>query len=233
MAPQANATKAKDAQLTPRGQRTRNALVEAARTVFERDGYLNARITDIAEAAGVAHGTFYTYFVSKDEIFRAVIVALQDELMQTRANEPRQNGVESVYDGVLRANRRYLETWQAHTTLMHMWEEVAVLDDEVKRMLDDSRNAFIARSQSAIEALREQGVIDEEIDSRHAAFALTGMVSRFAYVWFTRSENFDIDDAAEQLSKLWVNALGISAKNRAQPLRRSKREGTAANGRSG
>src|SRR6187431_1649982 len=108
MARQANPPKANDAPLTPRGQRTRNALIEAARKVFERDGYLNARITDIAEAAGVAHGTFYTYFVSKEEIFRAVIVALQDELMHARAKEPPQNSTESVYDAVVRANRRYL-----------------------------------------------------------------------------------------------------------------------------
>ena len=45
---------------SPRGQRTRAALIVAARSVFERDGYLDARTTDIAEQANVASGTFYT-----------------------------------------------------------------------------------------------------------------------------------------------------------------------------
>ena len=49
------------------------ALVSAAREVFERDGFLEARITDIAAAAGVAAGSFYTYFMSKEDVFAAVI----------------------------------------------------------------------------------------------------------------------------------------------------------------
>src|SRR4051794_2983245 len=59
--------------LTPRGRRTRSALVSAARAVFERDGFVGARVTDIAAHAGVAHGTFYTYFDSKEAVFRDVI----------------------------------------------------------------------------------------------------------------------------------------------------------------
>ena len=49
------------------------ALVEAARRVFERDGFLEARITDITAEAGVAAGTFYTYFTSKEDAFAAVM----------------------------------------------------------------------------------------------------------------------------------------------------------------
>src|SRR5690242_16840281 len=59
--------KSRSGVLTPRGQRTRAALIAAARTVFERDGFINARITDIAETAGTAHGSFYSYFTSKEE----------------------------------------------------------------------------------------------------------------------------------------------------------------------
>ncbi|MBN9622078.1 MAG: helix-turn-helix transcriptional regulator [Actinobacteria bacterium] len=64
---------ARPAPRSPRGLRTRTALVEAARTVFERDGYLEARITDITKEAGVAAGSFYTYFDSKEEIFEAEV----------------------------------------------------------------------------------------------------------------------------------------------------------------
>ena len=61
-----------------RGTRTRASLVAAARAVFERDGYLASRVTDIADEARVAHGTFYTYFDSKDEVFAAVLHELQE-----------------------------------------------------------------------------------------------------------------------------------------------------------
>ena len=45
----------------------------AARRVFERDGYFGARVADITAEAGVAHGSFYTYFASRQDVFVAVL----------------------------------------------------------------------------------------------------------------------------------------------------------------
>jgi AcrR family transcriptional regulator len=70
--------------VSARGARTREALVRAAREVFERDGFLDARIADIASAAGVATGSFYTYFNSKEDAFAAVIDELSDEMLHPR-----------------------------------------------------------------------------------------------------------------------------------------------------
>ncbi len=76
-------------QLSERGRRTREALIAAARRVFERDGFIDARITDIAEEAGAAHGTFYTYFDSKEAALRAVILHLESELLGAGAAQYR------------------------------------------------------------------------------------------------------------------------------------------------
>src|SRR3954468_12907898 len=70
--------------LTARGARTRAALVYAARRVFERDGFLNARVTDIADVAGVAHGSLYTSFPDKKAILAAVLADLQEEMLHPR-----------------------------------------------------------------------------------------------------------------------------------------------------
>src|SRR6185503_2921760 len=56
--------------------RTRERLVEAAKEIFEKDGFLDARISDIAARAGQSHGSFYYYFDSKEEIFREVAAAV-------------------------------------------------------------------------------------------------------------------------------------------------------------
>jgi AcrR family transcriptional regulator len=53
---------------------TRRAeLMDAAVKVFSHKGYRRASITDIIASAGVARGTFYLYFESKDEVFRAIV----------------------------------------------------------------------------------------------------------------------------------------------------------------
>ncbi|MGB8795496.1 MAG: TetR/AcrR family transcriptional regulator, partial [Mycobacterium sp.] len=62
---------------TVRGARTRAALIAAARKVFERDGYVDCKLTDITKAAKCATGSFYTYFANKAEIFAAVLEEAQ------------------------------------------------------------------------------------------------------------------------------------------------------------
>ncbi|HWT96287.1 MAG TPA: TetR/AcrR family transcriptional regulator [Terriglobales bacterium] len=52
----------------------REALLEAALTVFLAEGYSAARLDDIAAAAGVAKGTIYLQFKDKEDLFRALIL---------------------------------------------------------------------------------------------------------------------------------------------------------------
>ncbi len=58
---------------TRRGHETRNKLLDAAEKEFGERGYHDAAISGITQRAGVALGTFYVYFDSKEEIFRALV----------------------------------------------------------------------------------------------------------------------------------------------------------------
>jgi AcrR family transcriptional regulator len=210
-------------ELTPRGQRTRDSLVAAARKVFERDGFLDARITDISEAAGVAHGTFYTYFDSKEEAFREVILSLQIEMLGREAAEPIPH--DDPWRSIEVANDRYLESYRRHSRLMVTWEQVATFNPEMTGLLHESKLAFVSRAQRTIERLQDEGWADPAIDARYAAHALTGMVSRFAYAWFTQGDRFEHDEAVRQLTMLWANAIGL----RERPVAvAAKANGTAA-----
>ena len=62
--------------------RNRRSLIRAAREIFERDGFVSARITDIAERAGVAHGSFYSHFPDKRAALTAVLDEVQEEMLQ-------------------------------------------------------------------------------------------------------------------------------------------------------
>jgi len=58
---------------TRRGRETREKLLQAAEVEFGERGYADASIASITQRAGVALGTFYVYFESKEEIFRALV----------------------------------------------------------------------------------------------------------------------------------------------------------------
>lgn len=65
---------------TERGRRTRRALIDAAAAEFGENGFHLASISAITRRAGVAMGSFYTYFDSKDELFRALVSDLSDRV---------------------------------------------------------------------------------------------------------------------------------------------------------
>ena len=58
---------------TERGRRTLRRLLEAAEQEFGARGYHETAISHITTSAGVALGTFYVYFKSKEEVFRALV----------------------------------------------------------------------------------------------------------------------------------------------------------------
>ena len=63
-------------------------LVKSARALFERQGFIETSVGDISKRAQVAHGTFYTYFNSKEEIFSEVADELQADLLRVAEAEP-------------------------------------------------------------------------------------------------------------------------------------------------
>src|SRR5687768_552503 len=59
----------------------RGAILEAAETVFGERGFAGAKMVEVAERAGVAAGTLYNYYDSKESLFRALIEHRAEEFM--------------------------------------------------------------------------------------------------------------------------------------------------------
>lgn len=209
-------------QLTPRGARTRAALVEAARTIFERDGFLGARITDIAEAANVAHGTFYTYFKDKESIFAAVAESLRMQFLTHDREERRPE--ETPFDRIMRGNRVYYETYVANAKLMGLLEQVATFNDEFRALRREVRHEIVQRSERAIRRWQAEGIATSSVDAHYAANALGSMVDRSMYLWLVLEEPHDPEVAIESLSRLWANALGVSSPPRTGTRRSAARK---------
>jgi hypothetical protein len=85
--------------LSKRGMRAYPALVIATREVFERDGYIAARIRDLSRAAEISAGSFYTYFDSKEEVLAAVANAVQENMphLRTTGVDSRREGSKRVW----------------------------------------------------------------------------------------------------------------------------------------
>jgi AcrR family transcriptional regulator len=191
---------------TQRGARTRAALVDSARRVFEREGFLSTKITDITREAGVATGSFYTYFADKEEVFAAVMDDVRHEMLHP--------SVEAAGDPVAAieaANRAYLEAVRRNARLVGLMEQVGAIDERFRSWRQETGRVFVERNAAGIRSLQRQGLADRSLDPDLAARALSAMVSRMAYLTFVSDEvGATLDEVLAAVTRLWANALGLS-----------------------
>ena len=191
-------------------ERNRRALLAAARRVFERDGFVSARITDIADEAGLAHGCFYSHFPGKEEIFAAVVAEVSEEMLHPGPALAAPAGSDPVAV-IEAANLAYLEAYRRNARFMALLEQVATVNDAFLRIRLERSRAFLTRNARAIRRLQRAGLADPDLDPDLASLALSVMVSRSAYAAFAVGrEPVDTARLAATLTRLWVNSLRLA-----------------------
>ena len=201
---------ARYSHLSRKGLQTRARLVEAAKRVFERDGFLEARIVDIAEAANLAPGSFYHYFDSKEELFLEV-AQMQEERLTAPSPKAGLGADRSPTEAIRWANRLYLERYRDEAALMGVIEQVSRYDDDVNAARMATMKHFVERADRSIRRLQREGKADARLNPSMAADALGAMIARVAELWLVQGyREYDFDQAVDQLSILWANALGLT-----------------------
>lgn len=192
---------------SPRGRATRATLVAAARRIFERDGFLDARIVDIAAEAGVATGTFYTYFDGKEAAFAAVMDEVTEEMLHPVLAEHRIEG--DLVATIEQTHRAYLDSYRHNARLMALMEQVATIDDDFREQRRRRGVEFSRRNAKLIARLQKEGLADPELDPYLASSALSAMVSRMAYTTYVLGEGVRLERLVATLTRLWVSALRL------------------------
>src|SRR5258708_34205745 len=91
---------------TPRGERTLRKILDAARDEFGERGFSDSSIVAITQRAGVALGTFYTYFDSKEAVFQALVRDMSAQVRDKVA--PALEDAKDAIDGERRALEAFL-----------------------------------------------------------------------------------------------------------------------------
>lgn len=163
------AVSADKAPRTERGRRTVRKLLEAAAQEFGERGFHEAAITGITGRAGVALGSFYTYFESKEELFRALV---GDMSRQTRSHVA--EAVAGAPDR-LEAERRGLAAFIAftrrHPELYRIIEEAQFVAEDAYRA---HYRSFVEGYREGLAAAAQRGEIVEGPDELRA-WAMIGM----------------------------------------------------------
>lgn len=202
-----------DAPVGPRARQraqTRSRLVDAAREVFEEKGFLDVRISDIAERAGVSHGLFYHYFDSKQQIFRELAASVDQDLIDTMDVILDPASTASPDERLRAALHLHFERYRDDAQMMGVIEEVSRYDEGVDAAREAMHVAEQERLVRAIRQLQRRGLFDPRLDPVIAAVAIGSMTWRFAERWLVRGDlDGDFDEIVDQFTMLVMNALRL------------------------
>lgn len=187
--------------VTDRGRRTRERILGAARGVFEQRGFNDCRMSDIATAAGVSHGTVYVYFDSKEALLAEVV----NQVLAEAAGYLRVSDIGDAQQRVAEANLRYLTVYDRNARLLQVVEQVATTDAQFAETLNAFRARHVARVAETIRRLQADGVAAADLDPEVAAAALSAMVEGYA----RHATGFRVEDAHPTLTRLWLRSLGL------------------------
>jgi AcrR family transcriptional regulator len=191
-----------------KGERTRDRLLEAAKEIFEEHGFLNARVDDIVARAEQSHGSFYYYFDSKEDVFRAIAAALDERLFAPLDDVILAESALARGERVREATRRYLESYRREARMLDLIEQVSRYDAEVNALRLARHKRDTERVAESIRQQQLHGAADPHLDPMIAAAALGALTQRFAELWFARGAvHCSFEHGVEQLSRIYENAL--------------------------
>ncbi|MET0283707.1 MAG: TetR/AcrR family transcriptional regulator [Polyangiales bacterium] len=193
-----------------KGARTRERLVEAAKEVFEELGFLEARIADIAERAGQAHGSFYYYFDSKEEIFREVAASVDQRLFAPMTDVILAQSKLAPKQRIQEAMRRHFDSYREEAKILGLIEHVSRYDPEVNKIRLERHARYTEEVAASIRQLQKRKLADPTLDPMLAAAALGSLTYRFAEMWLVHGAvESTMEHAVEQVSQIFINALRL------------------------
>ena len=158
---------------TARGERTLRKILDAALEEFGERGFSDGSIVGITSRARVALGTFYTYFDSKEAVFKALVndmsMRVRDHVAPVLAASP------DTLEGEGKALESYLEFARAHKHVYRIIDEAEWADPEAFEKHYRTTAARIAARLDAGKAKGEVVASDSPLASEVEAWAIMGM----------------------------------------------------------
>jgi AcrR family transcriptional regulator len=158
----------------------RRELLDAAVRVFARKGFRAARVGDIAEEAGVAHGLLYHYFRSKDEVLETIFRETW-QLLDSECARIEASGV-SLREQLRRFARIYLGSWLMTPELIGVLVREIARSPGVGERVHEIRGVFLALERM-IEAAKVSGDVRDDCDVVFAACAVYGALEEILTGW--------------------------------------------------
>ncbi len=183
-------------------------IIDAAIKIFARNGYFNSRVSEIAKEAGVADGTIYIYFKSKEELLSAIF----DEALNVFVEESKKM-LEEITDPIEKLKKivcLHLKHLGSNRDLAMVFQiefrhNIVFMERLSKTRLAD----YFKIIEGVILEGQKQGLF-KELNPRFCAKVLFGIIDEMVTSWLIANKNYKLEKDADILINTFV--YGIAKK---------------------
>lgn len=187
----------------------RAAILRAAIRVFANNGYFNSKVADIAREAGVADGTVYLYFKSKEEILHSIFDRTVEEAIS--AGREQLKKIDDPREKLRRIAHLHLERMGADRDLAVVFQ--VELRGSTKFMEEFSAAGFaeyLGLIRATIEEGQKAGVFRPDLNAKVVAKVFFGALDEMATNWILSKRRYKLAPMADQVLDILLN--GVSQK---------------------
>jgi TetR/AcrR family transcriptional regulator, fatty acid metabolism regulator protein len=184
----------------------RDAILRAAIDVFAERGYFNAQVADVARAAGVAAGTVYLYFRSKDDL----LISIFERGMRVALDEGREviATIEDPRERLRRFARLHLSRLGRDRNLAVVFQvELRQSTKFMERFSSTLLRDYLGLIREAIADGQKQGVFRADIKPTVAAKVLFGALDEMATNWILSRRRYALEPEADVVIDLFINGV--------------------------
>jgi TetR/AcrR family transcriptional regulator, fatty acid metabolism regulator protein len=191
---------------SPKGGDKRERILASAMRVFARKGFFGAKVADIAADAGIADGTIYLYFKSKDDL---LISFFESQMERFKDAFEDALGAASAPEKL----RRIIAAYMSLVAENRVAAEVVTIElRQSAKFMKEYANprfaAFLKMLASVIDEGQRQGTLAPGMPPPVAARAIFGLLDELTLMWVTdRSGRLDIQRVADWIGDLVLQGL--------------------------
>ena len=182
-------------------------IIEAAIRVFARDGYYNSRVSDIAREAGMASGTIYLYFRTKDDI---IITLFREKMAQWLADL--RKAIAAEPDAIAKLRRvvaLHFSMLEGHPDLA---EVVQVELRQGQKFLRGAAAQEITSYFALIGSILEEGIavgqVRGDLPVKVATKMFFGAMDQMATSWVLGKRAYRLTDTADAVADIFLRGVG-------------------------
>lgn len=182
-------------------------IIAAATKIFAKNGFYKAKVSEIAQEAGIADGTIYIYFKHKDDILIAIF---EEKMKEVLDNMKKQISLES--DPFAKIERFAYFHLKLIEDNKDMAEIIQVELRQSSKFMKNYQNKKFAQYLDLIGDIiqegKEKGLISQDIIPGIAKRAFFGALDEMSRFWvLSKRRKYDVETAARQISSYFINGI--------------------------